>query len=76
MMKLISASIFALIVATASAQVTVTSEDLDIRSKDVRAKIVAAVKGDSNFIGYVKDGSKISFNDGIKDLGGRGPLLR
>ena len=57
-------------IASASAQVTVSSEDLDIRSKDVRVKIVAAVKGDSNIIGYVKDGSKISFNDGKKDLGG------
>ena len=46
------------------------SEDLEIRIKDVRVKIVAAVKGDSNIIGYVKDGSKISFNDGKKDLGG------
>ena len=49
---------------------TVTSEDLDIRIKDVRVKIVAAVKGDSNIIGYVKDESKITFNDGKKDLGG------
>ena len=49
---------------------TVTSEDLDIRTKDVRVKIVAAVKGDSSIIGYVKDRSKISFNDGKKDLGG------
>ena len=49
---------------------TVTSEDLDIRTKDVRLKIVAAVKGDSNIIGYVKDRSKISFNDGKKKISG------